>query len=131
MAKPIHSMIRVLDEQRSTEFYRQALALEIFDRLQFEDFTLVFLRNPASDFELELTINHGRAEPYAHGTSYGHFAVSVDDLDGEHERCYRLGLNPTPIKELMSDGQLAVRFFFLEDPDGYKVEVVQRQGRYV
>ena len=65
------------------------------------------------------------------GSPLYNLAVSVDDLDGEHERCYRLGLNPTPIKELMSDGQLAVRFFFLEDPDGYKVEVVQRQGRYV
>ena len=131
MAKPVHSMIRVLDEQRSTEFYRKAFDLDVFDRLTFGDFTLVFLRNPDSLFELELTINHGRTEPYTQGTGYGHFAVSVDDLEREHDKCARLGLNPTPIKDLHSNGQLAVRFFFVQDPDGYQVEVVKRQGRYI
>ena len=80
MAKPIHSMIRVLDEQRSIEFYRRAFGLDVVDRLTFDDFTLVFLRNAAVDFELELTINHGRTEPYTHGTGYGHFAVLADEL---------------------------------------------------
>lgn len=131
MSKPVHSNIRVLDEQRSVTFYRQAVELEVFDRLPFDDFTLVFLRSLDSEFELELTINHGRREPYTHGTGYGHLALSVDDLENEHERCSGLGLNPTPIKELFSEHRLAVRFFFLEDPDGYKVEVVQRQGRYI
>ena len=60
MAKPIHSMIRVLDEARSVDFYRRAFNLEIADRYDFENFTLVYLRAPESDFELELTINHGR-----------------------------------------------------------------------
>jgi lactoylglutathione lyase len=131
MSKPIHSNIRVLDEQRSVDFYRKALNLEVFDRVPFDDFTLVFLRGQNSEFELELTINHGRTEPYTHGTGYGHLALSVGDLEGEHDRCTRLGLDPTPIKDLHSRGKLAVRFFFLQDPDGYKVEVVQRQGRYV
>ena len=131
MAKPIHSNIRVLDEQRSVGFYRKALDLEVFDRVTFDDFTLVFLRNQDSEFELELTINHGRTEPYTHGTGYGHLALSVDDLETEHDKCTRLGLKPTPIKDLHSNGRLAVRFFFVQDPDGYKVEVVQRQGRYV
>lgn len=102
----------------------------MFDRVPFDDFTLVFLRNQDSEFELELTINHGRTEPYTHGTGYGHLALSVDDLEGEHDKCTRLGLKPTPIKDLHSNGRLAVRFFFVQDPDGYKVEVVQRQGRY-
>ena len=130
MAKPIHSNIRVLDEQRSIAFYQQAFDLDVFDRVPFDDFTLVFLRNPESEFELELTVNHGRREPYTHGTGYGHLAVSVDDLEGSLEKCDDLGLNPTPIKELHSNGRLAVRFFFVQDPDGYKIEVVQRQGRY-
>lgn len=130
MAKPTHSMIRVIDEQRSIEFYRQAFELEEIDRLVFDDFTLIFLTNPESEFELELTINHGRTEPYTHGTGYGHFAVLVDNLEGEHEKCTRLGFEPTPVKELYSGGRLAVRFFFVTDPDGYKVEVVQRYGRY-
>lgn len=131
MAKPTHSMIRVLDETRSTEFYSRAFGLEVFDRLTFDDFSLTFLRSPDSTFELELTVNFGRSEPYSHGTGYGHFAVSVDDIDGEHAKLDAMGLNPTAVKELHSEGKLAVRFFFLDDPDGYKVEVVQRLGRYV
>jgi lactoylglutathione lyase len=130
MAKPIHSNIRVLEEGRSVDFYRQAFDLDVLDRVTFDDFTLVFLGNPESEFELELTINQGRIEPYTHGTGYGHLALSVDDLEGEHDKCARLGLNPTPMKDLYSGGRLAVRFFFVTDPDGYKVEVVQRQGRY-
>lgn len=131
MAKPNHSSIRVLDEERSIAFYREAIGLELVDRLVFDDFTLVFLRDQESDFDVELTINHGRTEPYTHGTGYAHLALSVDDLEGEHDRCSRRGFNPTPIKELHSEGRLAVRFFFLQDPDGYKVELVQRQGRYL
>lgn len=131
MAKPIHSMIRVVDEQRSVDFYGQAFGLDLVDRLPFDDFTLVFLRSSDSDFELELTVNHGHEEPYSHGTGYGHFAVSVGDIKADHARLAKLGFDPTPIKELHRDGKLAVRFFFLQDPDGYKVEVVQRQGRYI
>lgn len=131
MAKPIHSMIRVLDEQRSVDFYGQAFGLGVVDRSPFDDFTLVFLRSADSDFELELTVNHGREDPYDHGTGYGHFAVSVSDIEAEHARLADLGFDPTPVKELHRDGKLAVKFFFVEDPDGYKVEIVQRQGRYI
>ena len=131
MAKPIHSNIRVLDEARSVDFYRQACDFEVVDRVPFDDFTLVFLRSPESAFELELTVNHGRTEPYTHGTGYGHLAVSVADIEAEQARLDALGLNPTPVKELHSGGKLAVKFFFVTDPDGYKVEVVQRQGRYL
>lgn len=130
MAKPIHSMIRVLNEQLSTEFYRRALDLNEIDRFVFDDFTLIFLADPESEFELELTVNRGRTEPYSHGTGYGHFALSVGDLDGHHARCVERSLDPTPIKELHTGNRLAVRFFFLIDPDGYKIEIVERQGRY-
>lgn len=128
--KPIHSNIRVLDEQRSVDFYRKAFGLEVADRLIFDGFSLVFLRNAADDFELELTVNHGRTEHYTHGTGYGHLALLADDIEAEHTRLAELGVNPTPVKELHSEGKLAVKFFFVEDPDGYKIEVVQRQGRY-
>ena len=60
LAKTIHSMIRVLDEERSVAFYRKAFGLEVADRLDFTDFTLVYLSNPETEFELELTINKGR-----------------------------------------------------------------------
>jgi lactoylglutathione lyase len=130
MAKAIHMMIRVLDETKSVDFYRQALGLEIADRFAFDDFTLVYMRTPASDFEVELTINHGRTEPYTHGSGYGHLAVSVDNVDAEHRRLEALGLSPGAVKEFHRDGGLMAKFFFLQDPDGYKIEVLQRHGRY-
>ena len=131
MAKPIHMMIRVLDENRSVEFYRQALGLEIADRYGFDGFTLVYLRSKDNEFEVELTVNHGRTEPYGHGDGYGHIAVSVEDLDSEHARFISAGLSPNPIKEFHRDGRLMARFFFVQDPDGYKIEVLQRHGRYL
>jgi lactoylglutathione lyase len=130
MAKAIHSMIRVRDEARSVDFYRRAFGLTIADRFAFEGFTLVYLRNQEADFELELTINHGRTEPYALGDGYGHIAFAVADLDAEHARFQEEGFAPKDIKEFFREGALMARFFFVDDPDGYKIEVLQRHGRY-
>ena len=130
MAKAIHMMVRVRDETRSVDFYRQAFGLEVADRFDFDDFTLVYLRNPEADFEIELTVNKGRSEPYQHGDGYGHVAFAVDDLDSEHMRFRNLGFQPNDIKEFKRDGALMARFFFVQDPDGYKIEVLQRHGRY-
>jgi lactoylglutathione lyase len=130
MAKAIHMMVRVLDEARSLDFYRKAFGLEIADRYDFDDFTLVYLSNPENDFEVELTVNKGRGEPYQHGDSYGHIAFSVDDLDAEHRRLQGAGLEPGDIKEFFREGALMARFFFVQDPDGYKIEILQRHGRY-
>ena len=130
MAKILHSMIRVIDENKSVDFYKKAFQLEVAQRFQFDGFTLVYLRNPENDFELELTINHGRTEPYSHGDAYGHLAVAVDDIAIEHARFETLGLNPKPVKEFNREGTLLAKFFFVEDPDGYKIEVLQKHGRY-
>jgi lactoylglutathione lyase len=130
MAKAIHMMVRVLDLDRSIAFYRTALGLDVTDRFDFDSFTLVYLRNPEADFEVELTLNKGRTEPYAHGDGYGHVAFCVDDLDGEHRRLTEAGIAPQPVKEFHRDGGLMARFFFIQDPDGYRIEVLQRHGRY-
>jgi lactoylglutathione lyase len=130
MAKAIHMMIRVLDETRAVNFYRRAFGLKVADRYAFDGFTLVYLRNAEADFEVELTINHGRTEPYDLGDGYGHVAVAVDDLDAEHARFTAEKLAPAPIKEFSRDGALMARFFFVQDPDGYKIEVLQKHGRY-
>lgn len=130
MAKTIHSMIRVLDEKRSVAFYEKAFDLKIADRLDFETFTLVYMSNAESEFELELTINKDRTDPYQLGDGYGHLAVSVSDLDGEHARFETAGFAPRKIVEFKNEGVLIARFFFVEDPDGYKIEVLQRHGRF-
>jgi lactoylglutathione lyase len=130
MAKPIHMMLRVLDEERSVAFYRRAFNMTPADRYGFDGFTLVYLKAPESAFEIELTINHGRTEPYTLGDGYGHVAVCVEDLDAEHARFTAEGLAPNPIKEFHRDSELMARFFFVSDPDGYRIEVLQRHGRY-
>ncbi|WP_145143344.1 VOC family protein [Roseomonas gilardii] len=130
MAKSIHSMIRVRDEARSLDFYRRAFGLKVAERLAFDGFTLIYLSNPESEFELELTVNDGRAEPYQLGDGYGHLAVSVEDLEAEHARFEREGLSPQPLKELKHEGKPLARFFFVQDPDGYRIEVLQRGGRF-
>lgn len=130
MAKAIHSMIRVLDEARSLEFYEQAFGLKVADRLDFDSFTLVYLSNPETEFELELTVNKGREEPYDLGDGYGHLAVSVENLDAEHARFVEVGLNPRKLVEFAPGGDVIARFFFVADPDGYEIEVLERGGRF-
>ena len=130
MAKAIHMMVRVLDETRSVNFYEQAFGLTVADRLDFETFTLVYMSNPEIPFELELTVNKDQSEAYDLGNGYGHIAFSVEDLDSEHKRFEEAGFQPRKIVEFNRDGKLLARFFFVKDPDGYDIEVLQRHGRY-
>mgnify|MGYP003928056523 CR=1 FL=1 len=130
MAKAIHSMIRVLEEARSVAFYRTAFGLDVADRLDFDDFTLIYLSNAEAAFEAELTVNKGRTEAYDLGDGYGHLAVSVADLDREHARLTEAGLSPRKIVEFAPGGTLIGRFFFIADPDGYQIEVLERSGRF-
>jgi lactoylglutathione lyase len=131
MAKAIHSMIRVLDEARSVDFYARAFGLGVADRLDFESFTLVYLSNPESTFELELTVNKGRTEPYDLGDGYGHLAVSVADVAAEHARLTAGGLAPRKLVDFRHGDRLVARFFFIADPDGYQIEVLERGGRFL
>lgn len=130
MAKMIHSMIRVLDEARSTDFYKTVLGLEVVDRYPFDGFTLIYLANAETGFELELTVNEGQNEAYDLGNGYGHLAVSVDDVASEHARLSALGLPVGKLVTMERDGSAFARFFFITDPDGYKIEVLERFGRF-
>lgn len=130
MAKSIHSMIRILDEGRSVAFYDTAFGLKVADRLDFDSFTLIYLSNPEQGFELELTVNKGRTDPYNLGDGYGHLAVSVSDVDAEHARLTAAGLTPRKLVDFNNAGVLIARFFFIADPDGYQIEVLQRGGRF-
>ncbi|PCI02647.1 MAG: lactoylglutathione lyase [Hyphomicrobiales bacterium] len=130
MAKIIHTMIRVLQEARSLSFYNEAFGLKVAERFDFETFTLIYLRNEESNFELELTVNKDQSGPYNLGNGYGHIAVCVDDLDAEHARFEAAELNPKKLTDFKRDGELIARFFFVVDPDGYEIEVLQKHGRY-
>jgi len=131
MAKLIHTMIRVRDLERSLAFYEGAFNLTTSHRLDFDDFTLVYIRNGETDAEIELTWNKGREEPYTHGDGYGHVAFVVDDARKERARLIAFGLNPNDLREFhAADGSLLARYFFILDPDGYKIEVLERHGHY-
>jgi lactoylglutathione lyase len=130
MAKAIHSMIRVLQETRAVAFYDAAFGLKVADRLDFDTFTLIYLSNDESGFELELTVNKDHTEPYALGDGYGHLAVSVPDVEAEHARMTAAGLAPRKLVDFRQGDVSVAKFFFIADPDGYLIEVLQRGGRF-
>ncbi len=130
MAKFVHSMIRVLEESRSVDFYSRAFGLSVAERLDFETFTLIYLSNPENTFELELTVNKDQTETYGHGDGYGHAAFVVDDVDAEHARFEQAGFAPRKLVDFLHQGQKLARFFFVQDPDGYQIEVIQKGGRF-
>jgi lactoylglutathione lyase len=129
-AKAAHMMLRVRDEARSVAFYKTAFGLNIADRIDFETFTLIYLKNAAADFELELTVNKDRTAPYNLGDGYGHLAFVVDDLKATHAHIASAGFAPRDMKQMVHEGKPFAEFFFLDDPDGYKIEVIQKRGRF-
>lgn len=130
MAKTVHMMIRVLDEARSVRFYEACFGLKVEDRKEWPDFTLIYLKNLETDFEVELTVNKGRTEPYNLGDGYGHLAFVSVELEADHKRITAAGYQPKDIKTMNFEGKPFGTFFFVEDPDGYKIEVLQRGGRF-
>ena len=118
MVKVIHSMIRVLELERSLKFYAEVLDLHESHRLDFPDFALVYLRNADNDFEIELTLNKGREEAYTHGTGYGHVGVVVPDVVSTRATLVGKGYEPAEVKEFKRGSELLARFFFIQDPDG-------------
>ena len=120
----IHSCLRVMNLEKSEQFYQEALGFEVVRRKDFPEykFNLSYLRSPGSEFELELTWNQDQLEPYELGNGYSHLAVGVVELEASHKRHEEMGLAPKPLKGLPGQG---ARFYFLADPDGYLVEVVK------
>ena len=130
MARAVHAMMRVLNLQRSVEFYSRAFGLSVVDKLEFDAFTLVYLRNAEAEFEIELAWSKGRTEPYRTDIECGHLAFSVGDLHAEHQRFVEAGYAPSDVAEYRRDGAVVARFFFVEDPDGNRIELLERRGRY-
>jgi len=130
MAKIVHSMIRVFNPDLSIDFYNKALNMTIAERKDFEGFSLIYLRDGDSGAELELTYNHDQKEPYTIGNGYGHLAVVVEDVESEHKRLIELDLKPGELVNFEHNGELLAKFFFIKDPDGYEIEVMEKVGRY-
>ena len=126
----LHTMLRVGDLDRSIQFYRDALGMKELDRKDYPDgkFTLAFLgygKNP-EHAEIELTYNWG-VSGYELGTAYGHIALGVDDIRAACDKVRAAGGKVTREPGPMKHGTTVIAF--VEDPDGYKVELIDAASR--
>lgn len=121
--KMAHTCVRVKDLEASVKFYQEAFGFEESRRRDFPDskFTLVYLTLPGDEYELELTYNYDHAA-YDLGDGYGHIAISSDDLEKLHEEHKNKGFNVTDLKVLPGTDP---SYYFITDPDGYKIEVIR------
>jgi lactoylglutathione lyase len=125
----LHTMLRITDPQRSRTFY-ESLGLEFRRDMEIvrngeKEATNYFFGVPGQEEELELTFNHdGRT--YELGTAYGHIALGVDDLDGTLARLKEQGIEPERDPYRVREG--GSRICFVQDPDGYRVELIERGG---
>lgn len=110
--KMTHQMIRVFNLDRSIQFYKDALGMHETRRKDVPKgkFTLVYMGDGESDFELELTYNYDPASPYTLGNGYGHLAVYVDDLEKAHKEHQDMGYCVGPLKGLSDDGKKIITF---------------------
>ncbi len=120
----IHTCYRITDPERSVAFY-EALGLEKRRELPIRDEAVnYFLGVPGQDSpELELTHNFG-VDSYELGTGYGHVALTVENLDGTLERLKAQGIEPEREPYTVREG--GSRLCFVRDPDGYRIELIER-----
>ncbi|WP_025728815.1 lactoylglutathione lyase [Atopobacter phocae] len=121
--KFLHTCIRVQDLEASLKFYHEAFQYEESRRKDFPEhkFTLVYLSLPGEKIELELTYNYDHG-PYEIGDGYGHIAIQVDDLEARHAEHVAAGFDVTELKGLPGTKP---SYYFVKDPDGYKIEVMR------
>ena len=129
MATYLHTMLRVTDPAASRSFY-EALGMEFrresdIVRDGHHEATLYFFGFPGDDAELELTYNtDGRS--YELGTAYGHVAIGIDDMTGTLAALAERGIDPEkPPYSIREGGSLLC---FVQDPDGYRIELIERKG---
>ena len=123
MSSLIHTCYRIGDIDRSVAFYA-ALGFEEVGRMPIRDEAInVFMGLPGDGPRLELTYNHGVTE-YELGTGYNHIAITASDLDGTLERLAGLGITPEKPPYTVREG--GSRLCFVRDPDGYRIELIER-----
>jgi lactoylglutathione lyase len=125
----LHTMLRVLDLEKSLDFYTRLLGMKLLRRTDYEGgrFTLAFVGygSESDTAVIELTHNWDQTEPYTIGSGYGHIAIGVPDI---HATCDRLAAEGVRIPRPpgpMKHGSTVIAF--IEDPDGYKVELIERK----
>jgi lactoylglutathione lyase len=124
----LHAMLRVNDLERSIDFYTRLLGMQVIARREHRknQFTQVYLGYGDNDaaIGLELVFNWSREEPYRHGDAFGHIAIAVSGINA---LCNRLAAEGVPMPRpprSQRHGDIIVAF--IDDPDGYRIELVQR-----
>ncbi|NJM91747.1 MAG: lactoylglutathione lyase [Rhodospirillaceae bacterium] len=125
----LHTMIRVFDLEKSIAFYTGQLGMTLLRRKDYPsgEFTLAFVGygDEESNAVIELTHNWGQKEPYQLGTAFGHLAIGVPDIYGTCERLAKDGVKiPRPPGPMKHGGSVIA---FIEDPDGYKIELIEKK----
>ncbi len=124
----LHTMIRVLDLDKSIDFYTRLLGMKLLRNQDYPsgEFTLVFVGYGDENDEtvIELTHNWGQKEPYALGEGFGHLAIGVPDIYATCERLEAEGVKiPRPPGPMKHGGSVIA---FVEDPDGYQIELIEK-----
>jgi lactoylglutathione lyase len=124
----LHTMIRVLDLERSLDFYTRILGMKLLRRNDYPsgEFTLVFVGygDETSQSVIELTHNWDRTEPYTIGDGYGHIAIGAGDIYALCDELKAAGGKVVREPGPMKHGTTHIAF--VEDPDGYKIELIQK-----
>lgn len=115
-AKFAHLNFNVIDLEKSMKFYEEALGLSEVRRVEKPDFTLVYLGDGETDFQLELTCLHGRTQKYDLGEGEFHIAFTVRDFDAAYSIHKEMGCICYENNEM--------GIYFIEDPDGYWAEII-------
>ena len=117
-AKFVHRCTHVLDKEKTIAFYEKALGFHVVREMGPEDgsWTNTFMENDASPFQLELTWNRGRTEPYANGGDDTHIAFVVDDYDAYHRLHEEMGC-------IVFENH-AMGLYFIADPEGQWIEII-------
>lgn len=122
--KMLHTCVRVMNLEKSLKFYTEGLGLIETRRKDFSDykFTLVYLSNELGGYEIELTYNYDPETPYTLGNGFSHIAIGSNDIEALREKHISLGYEVTHLKGLPGEKP---HYYFVTDPDGYKVEVIR------
>ena len=123
-----HTMLPVADMQRAVDFYTRLLGMKLTRRKDYPsgEFTLAFVGygDETDSTVVELTHNWGQQEPYDLGTGFGHLAIGVPDIYKTCEALEAEGVSiPRPPGPMKHGGSVIA---FIEDPDGYKIELIER-----
>ncbi len=125
----LHTMIRVMDLDKSLAFYTGAMGMKILRKRDVPEgkYTLAFVGydDESSQAVVELTYNWDQAKPYEIGTGFGHLAVGVPDVKGVCDQVAKAGGKITRPPGPVKFGTTVIAF--VEDPDGYKIELIERK----